>query len=136
MSHLKVAYGSWSWSEEKPWPPWSAVIKAPLWAHPEYEGLRNLLQRPVAKPVCKMSDTGFVSMQCATYTQVESSTGKLIGSVGRVEVMAMRCGPPIPNIISSLHFAACVIEVPGLYTTGLHNLVAQLLLCGVPARHS
>ena len=46
--------------------------------------------------------------------------------------MAMRCGVPVPSIISSLPFAACVIEVPCLYTTGLHNLVAQLLQSGVP----
>ena len=44
----------------------------------------------------------------------------------------MRCGVPVPSIISSLPFAACVIEVPRLYTAGLHNLVAQLLLSGVP----
>ena len=42
-SHLKVAYGSWTWTEENPWPPWSAVIKAPLWKEPKYEGLRGLL---------------------------------------------------------------------------------------------
>ena len=44
----------------------------------------------------------------------------------------MRCGFPIPSIISSLPFAACVIEVPCLHTAGLHNLVAELLLSGVP----
>ena len=44
----------------------------------------------------------------------------------------MRCGVPVPSIISSLPFVAFVIEVPRLYTTGLHNLVAQLLLSGVP----
>ena len=44
----------------------------------------------------------------------------------------MRCGVPVPSIISSLPFAACVIEVPRLYTASLHNLVAQLLLSGVP----
>ena len=44
----------------------------------------------------------------------------------------MRCGVPVPSIISSLPFAACVIEVPRLYTAGLRNLVAQLLLSSVP----
>ena len=44
----------------------------------------------------------------------------------------MRCGVPVPSIISSLPLAACVIEVPRLYAAGLHNLVAQLLLSGVP----
>ena len=44
----------------------------------------------------------------------------------------MRCGSPIPSIISSLPFAACIIEVPHLYTSGLHNLVAQLVLSNVP----
>ena len=36
--------------------------------------------------------------------------------------------------VSLVHcpFAACVIEVPRLYTAGLHNLVAQLLLSAVP----
>ena len=131
-SHLKVAYGSWTWTEENPWPPWSAVIKAPLWKEPKYEGLRGLLQKPVAKPVCEKSDTGLVSIQCARESLVESSTGKLIAESGRVELMAMRCGVPVPSIISSLPFAACVIEVPRLYTAGLHNVVAQLLLSGVP----
>ena len=131
-SHLKVAYGSWTWTEENPWPPWSAVIKAPLWKEPKYQGLRGLLQKPVAKPVCEKSDTGLVSIQCARESLVESSTGKLFAESGRVELMAMRCGVPVPSIISSLPFAACVIEVPRLYTAGLHNLVAQLLLSGVP----
>ena len=131
-SHLKVAYGNWTWTEENPWPPWSAVIKAPLWKEPKYEGLRGLLQKPVAKPVCEKSDTDLVSIQCASESLIESSTGKLIAESGRVELMAMRCGVPVPSIITSLPFAACVIEVPRLYTAGLHNLVAQLLLSGVP----
>ena len=131
-SHLKVAYGSWTWTEENPWPPWLAVIKAPLWKEPKYEGLRGLLQKPVAKPVCEKSDTGLVTIQCARESLVASSTGKLIVELGPVELMAMRCGVSVPSIISSLPFAACVIEVPRLYTTGLHDLVAQLLLSGVP----
>ena len=44
----------------------------------------------------------------------------------------MRCGVPVPSIISSLPFAACVFEVPRLNYAGLHNVVAQLLLPGVP----
>ena len=131
-SHLKVAYGSWTWIDENPWPPWLAVIKAPLWKEPKYEGLRGLLQKPVAKPVCEKTDTGLVSIRCARESLVETSTGKLIAESGRVELMAMRCGVPVPSIISSLPFAPCVIEVPRLYTAGLHNLVAQLLLSGVP----
>ena len=131
-SHLKVAYGSWTWTEENPWPPWSAVIKAPLWKEPKYEGLRGLLQGPVAKPICEKSDTGLVSIQCARESLVETSTGKLIVEPGRVELMAMRRGVAVPSILSSLPFAACVIEVPRLYTAGLHNVVAQLLLSGVP----
>ena len=75
--------------------------------------------------------TGVVSIQFARESLVETSTGKLIAESGRVEVMAMRCGVPIPNVISSLPFAACVIEVPRFYTAGLHNLVAQLLLSGM-----
>ena len=122
-SHLKVAYGSWTRTEEDPWPPWSVVIKAPLWKEPKYEGLRGLLQKPVAKPICQKSDTGLVSIQCAREFLVERSTGKLIAESGRVELM--RCGVPVPSIISSLPFAACVIEVPRLYAAGLHNLDAQ-----------
>ena len=55
-----------------------AVIKAPFWKEPKYEGLRGLLQKPVAKPVCEKSDTGVVSIQCARHSLVETSTGKLI----------------------------------------------------------
>ena len=44
----------------------------------------------------------------------------------------MRCGVPVPSMISSLPFGYCVIEVPRLYTVGFHNLVAQLLPSGVP----
>ena len=91
-----------------------------------------MLQKPVAKPVCEKSDTGLVSIQCARESLVETSTGKLIAESGRVELMAMRCGVPVPGIISSLPFVGCVIEVPRLYTAGLHNMVAQLLLSGVP----
>ena len=131
-SHLKVTYGNWTWTEDNPWPPWSAVIKAPLWQQPKYEGLRGLLQKPVAKPICEKSDTGMVSFQCARESLVETSTGKLIAESSRVELMAMRCGVPLPSIITSLPSAAYVIEVPRLYIAGLHNLVAQLLLSGVP----
>ena len=130
-SHPKVAYGSWTWTEENPWPPWSAVIQAPLWKEPKYEGLRGLLQKPVAKPIGEKSDTGLVSVHCARESLVETSTGKLIAESGRVELMAMRCGVPVPSIISSPPLAACVM-VPRLYTAGLHNLVARLLLSGVP----
>ena len=64
-SHLKVAYGSWTYTEENPRPPWSTVIKAPLCNEPKYEGLRGLLQKPVAKPIFEKCDTGLVSIQCA-----------------------------------------------------------------------
>ena len=131
-SHLKVAYGSWTRTEKNSWPPWSAAINAPLWKEPKYEGLRGLLQKPFAKPICEKSDTGLVSIQCASESLVETSTGKLIAESGRVEPMAMRCGVLVPSIISSLPFAACVIEVPRLHTASLLNLVAQLLLSGVP----
>ena len=94
--------------------------------------MRGFLQKPVAKPVCEKSDTGLVSIQCARESLVESSTGKLIAESSRVELMAMRCGVPVPSIITSMPSAAYVIEVPRLYTAGLHNLVAQLLLSGVP----
>ena len=115
-SHLKVAYGSWTWTEENPWPPWSAVSKALLWKEPKYEGLRGLLQKPVAEPICEKSDACLVSIQCARQVLVEPSTGKLIVESDRVERMGMRCGVPVPSIISSLPFAACVIEVPRPYT--------------------
>ena len=44
----------------------------------------------------------------------------------------MRRAVRVPSIISSLPCAACVIEVPRLYTAGWHNLVSQVLLSGVP----
>ena len=91
-----------------------------------------VLMLNILKPICEKFDTGLVSIQCARESLVETSTGKLIAKSGRVELMAMRCGVPVPNIIGSLPFAACVIEVPRLYTAGLHILVAQLLLSGVP----
>ena len=91
-----------------------------------------MLQKPVVKPICEKSDTGRLSIQCARDSLGETSTGKLIAESGRVQPMAMRCGVPVPTIISSLPFAACVIEVPRLYTAGLHNVDAQLLLFGVP----
>ena len=131
-SHLKVANGSWPRTEENPQPPWSAVITAPLWKEPQYEALRGLLHRIVAKPIGEKCDSGVVSIHCARESLVETSRGKLIVQLGRVQVMAMCCGVLVPSIISSLPFAACVIEVPRLYTASLHNLVAQLLFCGVP----
>ena len=91
-----------------------------------------MLQIPVAKPICEKSDTGLISIQCARESLVATCTGKLIAESRRVELMAMRCGVLVPSIISSLPFAACVIEPPRLYTAGLHNLVAQVLLSGVP----
>ena len=52
-SHLKVAYGSWTWTAENPLLPWLAVIKAPLWKEPTYEGLRGFLQGLVASLLVK-----------------------------------------------------------------------------------
>ena len=43
-SHLKVAYGSWTWSEEKPLLPWPATIKAPPCKEAIYDRLQTLLQ--------------------------------------------------------------------------------------------
>ena len=91
-----------------------------------------MLQKPVAKPICETSYTGLVSIECARESLVETGTGKLIAESRRVELMAMRCGVPVPSIISSLPFAACIIEVPRLYTARVHKLVVQLLLSGVP----
>ena len=44
----------------------------------------------------------------------------------------MRRGVPVPSIIMSLPFAACVIELPRLYAASLHTVVAQLHLSRVP----
>ena len=45
---------------------------------------------------------------------------------------AMRCGPPIHSVVSTLPFGACVIQGPTLHIAGVQNIVAECLMSGVP----
>ena len=57
--------------------------------------------------------------------------GKVLKEEGRLELLLLSYGCPVPTCISALPFVCCLIEVPRMWTLPLHNMVAQLLLNGV-----
>ena len=64
-------------------------------------------------------------------TIIETDTGKVLKEEGRVELLPLWAGCPVPSFISALPFVRILIEVPRMLTLALHNIVAQFLLNGI-----
>ena len=64
-------------------------------------------------------------------TIIETDTGKVLKEEGRVELLPLWAGCPVPTHISALPFVCILIEVPRMWTLFLHNIVAQFLLNGI-----
>ena len=130
MAHIRVLYGSWVWSTESPWPPWASVVKAVFWTSDLYQGLRDRLRKPRVTPNIEKADGGHMSLQLGE-TIIETDTGKVLKEEGRVELLPLWAGCPVPSFISALPFVCILIEVPRMWTLALHNIVAQFVLNGI-----
>ena len=127
MAHIRVLYGSWVWSPESPWPPWASVVKAVFWTSYLYQGLRDRLRKPRVTPSIEKADGGHLSLKLGD-TIIETDTGKVLKEEGRVELLPLWAGCPVPSFISALPFVCILIEVPRMWTLALHNIVAQFVL--------
>ena len=130
MAHIRVLYGSWVWSPESPWPPWASVVKAVFWTSDLYQGLRDRLRKPRLTPSIEKVDGGHLSFKFGD-TIIETDTGKVPKEEGRVELLPLWAGRPVPSLISALPFVRILIEVPRISTLALHNIVAQFVLNGI-----
>ena len=111
MAHIRVLYGSWVWNPESPWSPWASVVKAVIWTSDLYQGLRDRLSKPRVTPSIEKADGGHMSLKLG-HTIIETDTGKILKEEGRVELLPLWAGSPVPSFISALPFVCIVIEVP------------------------
>ena len=130
VCHIRVLYGSWVWSPKSPWPPWAFVVKAVFWTSELCEGLRDRLRKPLVTPSIEKADGGHLSLKLGD-TIIEADTGKFLKEEGRVELLPLWAGCPVPSFISVLPFVCILIEVPPMWTLALHNIVAQFVLNGI-----
>ena len=130
MAHIRVLYGNWVWSTESPWPPWASVVKAVFWTSDLYQGLRDRPRKPRVTANVEKADGGHMSLKLGD-TIIETNTGKVLKEEGRVELLPLWAGCPVPSFISALPFVCLLIEVPRMRTLALHNIVAQFVLYGI-----
>ena len=64
-------------------------------------------------------------------TIIETDTRKVLKEEGRVELLPLWAGCPVPSFISALPFVCILIEVPCMWTLALNNIVAQFVLNGI-----
>ena len=129
-SHVRVLTGSWAWQEDATFPPWSSIVEAPFWCLPEYVDLRSMLLRPLATPVNDL-DSCVELITVSTNGQLSSEDGST-RDYGKVEIMGLRPGMPVPGSICDIPCALVVVEVPSAWTGDMHNLIGQQLVKGVP----
>ena len=110
MAHVRVIYGSWIWTEESPWPPWASVVMATFWTSQPYEGLRARLRKPQVTANIEKADEGHISVNLGD-TIIETATRKVVKEEGRLEVLSLSYGCPIPTFIRALPFACYLIEI-------------------------
>ena len=130
IAHIRVLYGSWVWSTESPWPPWASVVKAAFWTFDLYQGLRERLRKPRVTPNIEKADGGHMGLKLGD-TIIETATGKVLKEEGRLELLPLWAGCPVPSFISALPFVCILIEVPHMWKLALHNIVAKFVLNGI-----
>ena len=95
-----------------------------------YRGLRDRLRKPRVTPSIKKVNGGHLSLKLGD-TIIEKDTGKVLKEEGRVELLPLWAGCPVPSFISALPFVCILIEVPRMGMLALHNIVAQFVLNGI-----
>ena len=78
-------------------------------------------------PSIEKVDGGHLSLKFGA-TIIETDTGKVLKEEGRVELLPLWAGCPVPSFISAMPFVCILIEVPRMWTLALHNIVAQFVL--------
>ena len=82
-------------------------------------------------PSIEKVDGGHLSLKLGD-TIIETHTGKVLKKQGRVELLPLLAGYPVPSCISALPFVCLLIEVPRMWTLALwYNIVAQFVLNGI-----
>ena len=115
---------------ESPWPPWASVVKAVFLTSDLYQGLRDGLRKPRVTPSIEQADGGHLSLKLGD-TIIDTDTGKVLKEEGRVALLPFWAGCRVPSFITALPFLCIRIEVRGMWTLALHNIVAQYVLNGI-----
>ena len=81
-------------------------------------------------PSIEKPDGGHLSLKLGD-SIIETDTGKVLQEEGRVELLPLSAGCPVPSFISALPFVCILIDVPRMWTLALHNILAQFVLNGM-----
>ena len=81
-------------------------------------------------PSIEKAGGGHMSLKLGD-TIIETDTAKVLKEEGRVELLPLWAGCPVPSVISALPFVCILIEVPRMWMFALHNIVAQFVLNGI-----
>ena len=146
----KVKVSQWTWSDEVPVPPWSIVVKAPLWSSPEFAGLREQLARPLERHEVHSTPAGglsFTTVRTLTivlaYTtpasvvrQVKTSKDLKIVSVetgsATGHIINGEAGSAVPHVVGTIEFRLALICVPRGWTGAIHQLILAAAHSGTP----
>ena len=128
---VKVNTGKWFWTAAYPWPPVELVLKARVWAHPDYQSLRDRLRTPLKVPEIQVQGDFFT---LGPPTESAESTG--IAGISRepvamIHFMPMGKGAPVPAALGELKFQLVVIELKATGAPAVHALLGVQLLAGV-----
>ena len=103
MAQIHVMYGNWIWTKESQWPPWARAIRPIFWCFHMYKGLRARLRKPRVTPNIEKVDGGQISVKLGD-TVIEAATRKVLKEEGRLEVLRLSYGCPVPTFIRALPF--------------------------------
>ena len=128
---VKVNTGKWFWTSAYPWPPVELVLKARVWAHPDYRSLRDRLRTPLKVPEIQVQGDFFT---LGPPTESAESTG--IPGLSRepaamIHFMPMGKGAPVPAALGELKFQLVVIELKSTGVPAVHALLGVQLMAGV-----
>ena len=74
-----------------------------------------MLRKPRVTPIIKTADGGQIGINLGD-TVIETATGNVSKEEGRLEVLPLSYGCPVPTFITALPFVSCFIEVPRMWT--------------------
>ena len=160
---IPLAGTQWRYSAAEPYPPLSAILRAPIWSSDRYQALRLRLLSPIPKPEVRVggsyvtvdlhppptaTPTAAVDTSSPAPPDAEgpgegavSSTGRKAkraaapaGRFGLVHIAGFHHTSPLPADLSNIPYAALVVEVGEQhFTDGMHPQLSRLLGRGVPA---
>ena len=124
VGRLSFPIGSWVWSEDDPFPPWSSCLRAVLWTDYKTKDLRAVLLKPRVNPHLQTVEGGVSTLRtgdvCHT-TDVDGETGR--SESGTVLVVSMKMDGPVPVAVATLPYMLMIMEIPRFWTQGFHTLL-------------